>query len=106
MVHAARTWTPADMAAPPADNIDRVPMLEALLGDGRARFVGGALSPRLNAVWSSRAAFTMSLSACDALGVVLYMRRFIVKHMLCNVCTIIRLRCTALAFELATGSST
>ena len=54
MVHAARTWAPEDLAAPPAVNIERVPMLEALLADGRARFVGGALSPRLDAVHSPR----------------------------------------------------
>jgi hypothetical protein len=50
VVHAARTWTPADLAQAPAGNVARAPMLEALLPDGRARFVGGALSPRLDAV--------------------------------------------------------
>lgn len=56
VVHAARTWAPEDMAAPPARNIERVPMLATLLADGRARFVGGALSPRLDAVHSPRKA--------------------------------------------------
>ena len=56
VVHAARTWAPEDIAAPPSSNIERVPMLEALLADGRARFVGGALSPRLDAVRSPRRA--------------------------------------------------
>ncbi len=50
VVHAARTWTPADLAQAPAGNITRAPMLDALLPNGRARFVGGALSPRLDAV--------------------------------------------------------
>ncbi len=50
VVHAARTWTPADLAQAPAGNLARAPMLDALLPDGRARFVDGALSPRLDAV--------------------------------------------------------
>ncbi|KAK9832816.1 hypothetical protein WJX81_004138 [Elliptochloris bilobata] len=50
VVHSARTWGPHDLEAPPATNIMRVPMLEALLANGRARFAGGSLSPRLDAV--------------------------------------------------------
>ena len=50
VVHAARTWAAADMAAAPAGNITRVPMLRELLPDRRARFADGSLSPRLDAV--------------------------------------------------------
>lgn len=49
-MHAARTWAAADLAAAPAGNIARAPMLSELLPDGRARFADGSLSPRLDAV--------------------------------------------------------